>query len=313
MRTRLHSWVTLTALVAGTATMSPVLAAGIDSLRVVAVESNSFEYLFTAVVTPSSTNPVLSFNHRSGRTVFARAGESVGRYTVRTFSPQTVSAFDPSLNATREIRSDSVTLEASDGRSFTLRLGTPLPQPGRMARMVDLESAGEWLVSEQDLLVLDGKTVRVETIGENSVSMRSSAGSVTIAMMSPEEKTKLETLIAERKQQEEEARKNRVAAAVEPSDAAREAPFLPSSSLRNLSVDLTTGPKMFFGTDIPYPIEYQVIPGNMNAQGQWLTPPIVVPRRFRWGSTGIGFGYSGSSHSSSSSSGIDLRLRYNSR
>ena len=69
------------------------------TIRVFTTENACFEYLFTGAMNGADGQPLLAFNQRNGRTIFARRGEPLGRYRITAFESKTNRVYNPALNA----------------------------------------------------------------------------------------------------------------------------------------------------------------------------------------------------------------------
>ena len=265
-----------------------------EVLRVYAIEPATFDYVFTAVVSASSTNPVLSFNHRGGRTSFVHPGERLGEYVVSDFRPLITKVFNPAIKMHQEQKSGSVTLCGTNGPPITLELGKRLPQPGWMAYLVSLADGNWWMVKESDVVMSGTVPLQIGPVSSNTVTLYQAGGTNTVALITEAESKGLATLWSANVRQAE------TKAAVEPEPAADPALFDPVPRAAVAQVDLPPPvrrptrtvvmqypSRTFFGTDYSCPTEFMVLPAIWSATGQLVRPTMIVPRRFETRSTGF--------------------------
>lgn len=267
-------------------------ATAMDAIRVYAIRPDCFDYLFTAVVSEFGDKPVLSFNHISGRTFFAQVGETVEEYTVNAFEPRTERVFNPSVSAYQEKKTGMVTLEAPDGSSITLECGKPLSRPGWMACLVSLDTGMWQYVGAGDIMVIDDTEIIVDSVSQDSVRVSVDGTEHTVPVISEEEKEKLTQLWEKCRRQREERLK--VEAEKRKADSEKQVVFPAQHEDRPPSrvVEVRRPAKFFFGTEYRYPTEYEVIPVAVRtASGTLVYKPIVVPKRFATGTTGISINY----------------------
>ena len=267
----------------------------LESLRVYAIEPASFDYTFTAIVASTSTNPVLSFNHRGGRTYFVHPGEALGDYRVSDFQPVITRVFNPTIKLEQEQRSGRVTLRSTKAPPVVLELGRRLQRPGWMAYLVNLTDGNWWTVKETDTIVSGEFSIQVGMVESNSVTVFARGGTNRVPLIATNEASKLTalwdahtrrrtegTLAAEPEKQEE----SDVFAPVPP--APRQEPVFPPSPR---TVVMRYPSRTFFGTDYSCPTEYSVLPAIWSGAGTLIRPTIVVPRRFETRSTGFAVEY----------------------
>jgi hypothetical protein len=263
-----------------------------DRVRVYAIEPACFDYVFTAIVSPS-TNPVLSFNHRGGRTFFVRRGDRLGGYVVGDFQPLTNTVFNPALNAHQERKAGRVTLNATNEPPLVLELGQRLPQPGWMAYLVDLTDGNWWTVREDDVVHSDMLSFRVGPVGSNSVSLYLAGRTNAVPLIADTEATQLATLWASRARQQAAGKRD---AEPEPEDSIFDnvaaVPVQQAAPRRTVDTVVMRYPsRTFFGTDYSCPTEFRVLPGIWSSSGQLIRPTVVLPRRFETRSSGISIEY----------------------
>ena len=262
-----------------------------DHIRVYAIEPASFDYVFTAVVAENSNNPILSLNHRSGRTSFVRPGGQVGEYVVSNYQSGVTHIYNSTINSTQDVKTGKVSLFGKDGPPVVLELGRRLPQPGWMAYLVDLNDGNWWYVRESDVIVRDTVSVHIGLVGSNSVTFFM-AGITNKATLIADSEIKDLTRLWEANARKRTQKKPDDAAEMSMDDTLLEAPAqVPSAHAgarqASRSVVLRYPSRTFFGTEYCCPTEFMVLPAIWNANGQIVRPPMIVPRRFETRSSGI--------------------------
>jgi hypothetical protein len=260
-----------------------------DRVRVYAIEPACFDYVFTAIVS-SSTNPVLSFNHRSGRTFFVRRGERLGDYVVSDFRPLTTKVFNPAINAHQERKAGRVTLSATNQPPLVLELGKRLPQPGWMAYLVDLTDGNWWTVREDDTVVSGLLSFQVGPVGSNSVALYLSGRTNTVSLIADTEARQLATLWASRAREQSTGKRDAEPEAKPDESIFDDAAVSHRQTTPRRATDTVVmryPSRTFFGTDYSYPTEFMVLPGIWSSSGQLIRPTVVLPRRFETRSAGI--------------------------
>ena len=263
----------------------------LDSVRLYAIEPACFDYTFTAIVSASSTNPVLSFNHRGGRTYFVHPGERLGDYVVRDFRPVTTKVFNPSIKLVQEQKSGSVTLQATNGPALVLELGRRLAQPGWMAYLVNLADGNWWTVKETDTIVSGSESIQIGSVASNSVTAVAMGVTNQVPLITDGEAKKLTALWNSRARSR--AEDNLALESAKPEDDSLFDPVPPAprqdqTSRRSAQTVVMQYPsRTFFGTDYSYPTEYMVLPAIWSSSGNQIRPTIIVPRRFETRSSGF--------------------------
>ena len=171
--------------------------AGVESLRVLSTQGAVFDYLFASGVTHAGEAPVLAFNHRNGRTFFLKVGDTLAGYRLASFEPRRRARFHAALNATLDEDASVVTLTKPDGTALRLDRGVWLPQPGRMATLVSLDTAASWKVQEGDAVVAAADRFRVSRIDEEWLLLEASAGAYAIPLISEDERENLPVISQE--------------------------------------------------------------------------------------------------------------------
>lgn len=181
-----------------------------EVLRVYETNPDTFDLVFASVMNADTATPLVSLNHRNGRTFFARKGESVGGYTVENIAVTSVDVFDPSLDATQKERRASVVLKGKNGESVTLDMGKPLPIAGLRAKIVSLARGDLWDVRVSDRLLLVNFPVFIVTeVNSESISLADTNNTYRIPMISEEEKSQIAAIWD--KQKKNKAEKIRLA------------------------------------------------------------------------------------------------------
>ncbi|MBN1670792.1 MAG: hypothetical protein JXR37_07160 [Kiritimatiellae bacterium] len=175
-------------LVCGT-TAFAAPAGGPAALRVLAVVPAQFDYVLTSVTARHAGNPILAFNHRSGRTCFVSPGERLDTYAVAAVHKSTRRVFKPSLNTHLDEDLYSVTLRGSDGVEIVLTQNEALPEPGYIAYLAHLASGAVWPAKAGDAVALGPESLQIETVSDTTVTVSLGPGvSTTLAAMTAQEK-----------------------------------------------------------------------------------------------------------------------------
>lgn len=240
--------------------------------RVLAVHPACFDYALTSVVTPSDPNPRLAFNHLSGRTIFARVGETVGPHRLQAYSCRTQNVFDATLNTTRTRVTGFATLDLAGGGRVTLEQGRPLTVPGWIASLICLTNATRWLVRPGS--ELPGPW-QVAAVLSNEVFISRSTVTQQVATLS---ETERESLVRQWTAQ---------AAAPPATPAAEEAaPEQDAPPVRRWdppgqrALAERRERRIYVGGDYPWPTEFYVIPPVFDRHGRLVRPQITIPTRF---------------------------------
>jgi len=263
----------------------------VDIIRVYAIAPDSFDYVFTSVVSSSDKDPVLSLNHRNGKTFFVRPGDTLEKYRITAFEPKTERVFNQSVNSYLEKQSGKVTLEDPEGETIILEMGKRVPQQGRVAYLVSLTTGNWWFARAKNTFSIGDTTITVYTVSENSVTISIDNAEQSIPMISQEEKEKLVLLWNEYQKQREEKRelaKKRQKEKKEKQTAVKE---ISPHDRPHQTVEIRYPTKIFFGTEYRYPSEVKVLPSIWSASGELIQPATVVPTRFKTRKTGINLQY----------------------
>ena len=255
------------------------LEAGLPaSLRVYRIAPAEFDYQFTAVV-GGGANPVLSLNHRSGRTYFVRIGDSLDGWRVKAFEPMTNRAFNASVNSYMETKSGKVTLLGRDGQT-TLEMGKPVPQPGWMAWLADLSTGQACNIREKDEIPFGTVNLAITSISESAVTASVGGETQTVPPISEEERKDLVELWNRIARERDESRTR----AIEQDIQEREAALAEVRSRQAANPFQAITPReksgASFGTEFRYPVEFQVVPPVLDVRGKEITPGFAVPSRF---------------------------------
>lgn len=266
-------------------------ASSADLIRVYAIEPAFFDYVFTSVVSTSDGDAIFSLNHRNGQTFFLRRGDSLGKYKITSFEPETKRVFNPSINSWQEKQAGKLCLEGPDGQTIILEQGKRLPEPGWMACLVSLESGNWWTVRDKGTFCLKDTIITVNKVLKDSVSIFIGETDQIVPMISEEEKVQIMALRNERKRQIEENRKlviERQKAQMAQRTIVEES----TTFYRPLhSIEIRYPPKYYFGTEFPYPTEFQVLPSVWSPSGKLVQPPTLIPTRFEHRNTGVTISY----------------------
>jgi hypothetical protein len=271
----------------------PAMAANSAAgIRVYAIEPASFDYVFTAIASSSATNPVLSFNHRGGRTFFVRPGERLGDYEVSNFQPVITQVFNPAIKMNQERKAGRVTLCATNQPAIVMELGKRLPQPGWMAYLVNLSDGNWWSVKEGDTVVTGAQALWIGPVNSNSVILVSAGKTNEAPVITGDETDQLAALWDSRIRKRSGAKaEEELMAAEEPDnswmDAAKAPAPQPVARPVSTTVVMQYPSRTFFGTDYSCPVEYTVLPGIWSSSGHLIRPTMVIPRRFETRSSGL--------------------------
>jgi hypothetical protein len=273
----------------------------LDALRVRWIRPSAFDYTLASAFSGANGRTILSFNHRSGRSRFVGVGEALDAYRVDLFVPSTERVFNPAVNAYEEKKGGMAVLSDAAGSRMRLRMGVPLEEDGWTACVVSLDDGAEWRVKRGETIRVESTAVRVADIGPKEMRLRPESGTGRILpAATQEEATELRERLAARREAERvaaaesEQRKTQMkilkALAREP---------LPMRSTRQrrltgggasasrLKSRSNAGATFSFGTDVRYPVEYEVVPRWIYHNGRHIYSPIVVPTRFATRRTGM--------------------------
>jgi hypothetical protein len=250
------------------------LADQTNTVRLLAVYSNCFDYVFSSIVTAAGDRPTVSFNHLSGRTFFVRVGERLDDYIVESVAPRTEEVFNPAINASLPLKTGSVTLR-KDAEKVILEMNKPLRQLGYLALL-------GWLDTGVTAYARVGTTIGtapervVVAIEPSQVATTSPEGALNIASATQSEREGLVTLWRQRLQEETNAR---VADAQRQDAVAVAAPVVPQAGLaaagwrgpRRL-VELTFDPLQIVNvTPTRMPVGWAVVPVTRTVNGKQVT------------------------------------------
>jgi len=272
-----------------------------DALRVRWIRPSTFDYTLVSVFEGSNDRTILGFNHRSGRSSFVGVGEKLGEYTAVLFLPSTERVFNPTIDAYEEKKSGRAVLRDADGNRIRLQLGVPLEEEGWTACMVSLDDGAEWRIKQGETIRADNMAFRVADITQRELRVTPESGTSRVVPLATDEE------IAEVRERLAKSREMRRKAAAQAEQhrtqmkmlkalagqplvtrAARkrhrQAGGSTSSRLRTLS---NAGATFSFGTDVRYPVEYEVVPRWIYHNGRHIYSPIVVPTRFATRRTGM--------------------------
>ncbi len=275
-------------------------AADMADVRVLRTDQDSFEYLFTGAIASADGDPLLAFNHRNGRTSFVRTGDFLGPYRVVGFDLKTNQVYMPSLNATLDEAAGKATLVGPAGEKIVLEQDRPLPCPGRVARLVRLDSGFWWNVREKDVFGLDNKPVFVEEIDADGVMLSADGDLFSIRRMASVEKDGLNRLWAEQKRQQQERQEElalqRQKDKADRADAAAAATAAAAAAASEVStftyergphVEIRQPSRFFYGYDYRYPDAFAVYPNMRCINGRLVQSSyVLVPTHFRTRYTG---------------------------
>jgi hypothetical protein len=255
--------------------------------RAYTIQPNVFEYMLTTSTPDADGNPILSFNHLSGKTEFVRVGERLGPYELVAFEPREEKVFNPTINAYQTKSRSVAVLRGQGGEQIALVQGDPLAADGLMACLVSMHSGAWQYVQPGDRCSLDGVDLEVAQIDAGGVSVVTGGDALRLPPVTDAERQTIMSAWRERK--ERAAEQARVAAeereqAWERQEEARRVRYQQQASRPKQPAGV------FFGTEYRYPTEYEVIPfTTRSASGSYNHQAIVVPRRFETRSVGMGY------------------------
>lgn len=266
----------------------PAGGAGVPgNIRVFTTEPACFEFLFTGVNDAADGKKVLAFNQRNDRTYFVRVGEQMGPYLVTAFEQKTEKVFYPSLNANLDKPAGRVTLTGPGNTIIVLEQNKPLPWPGRTAWLVKLDNGAWWNVNEQDIFTVSNKLVFVEEIDEDGVVVTAGHDLAFIRRITMDEKEELQALWTEKKH-EAETQEQLAAVRREEEEKARAREQESAARIRYIvlnrpttQVEIRGAPRIFYGTEFPFPTAFKVCPGAYTVDGRYIAAPFVLPCNFR--------------------------------
>lgn len=276
--------------------------APLDAFRTYRIERDTFDYTFTSYAETGGPQPLLSFNHRSGRTYFVKAGDKLDTYLVTDFEPVTELVFDSSLNTTRRTKAGKVTLQGAEKQTVVLEMGKALPLPGWRALVVSLKTGGQWSVRAGDRIRDGALTLAVTAVSEDTVTVAADGDpAAAIPMAAEDEKVAVHLLWRQQQREAAEKRQQPLAVADEtPGQAGRtltvENRLIEvggsdgAGTLTSTRVAGVPGsePRMFIGTEYRYPTEWDVYIVPNPKDGTYR--PIYVPRKFETRMVGTSIG-----------------------
>lgn len=262
-----------------------------EDIRIWRTEPDSFDLVLKSSFAGSGKSQVIALNHRSGQTFFVKVGEKVGEYKVISYEETTERIFKPTVNAYQSKKVGTVLLEGPDGEKVTLKQGKRVKQPGRLAYLISLVT-GQWsTVRPGDKAQLDDSEISITSVDKEAVEAVVDEENLSIKPISSEEKDDLVALWKERDRLKEErieaARREKEEAA----ERAQVAVALPRPAPQPQVTEVRFRPKIFFGTEYPYPTEFEVLPGYYSNSGKMICPPIAVPTRFKRRTSGLSVEY----------------------
>jgi len=258
-----------------------------DRLRVTSIVPDSFDYVFMSVVDGQRETPLLALNHRSGRTFFVSQGDTLESYVIREYVPATERVFNESINAWQKKKGGSLLLEASDGTEVVLKRGRLTDWPGRRAWLISLDSGmNRYSVRNRDDIVVAGQRIAVLDVLETNVTVSLGNRVVVVPAITEEEQAHLANQTREReaRRQREQREKEELLAQEDEygewdSQAADLSP--PARVVRpRRTIEVRSQPKLFLGTDYPYPVEFIALPPAWDADGRCVRAPTYLPTRF---------------------------------
>lgn len=272
-----------------------VVHSGQNDIRIWRIEPDSFDLILKSAFAGADDSQVLALNHRSGKTFFAKVGDKIGDYTILSYDEQVERIFKPTVNAYQSKKTGIVHMETPNGDRVTLKQGKRVKQSGLLAYLISLRT-GQWsTVRSGEVTELDNLNISVTSVEEEIVEAVVDEQGMIIKPIADEEREALvakweerdrlqqERIEAARREKEEAAERAKIALAAVPRPEPR-------------VTEIRHAPKMFIGTDYPYPTEFEVLPGLYSNSGKMIRPPIAVPTRFKRRTGGFSVEYKSSGY-----------------
>ncbi|MDP6526018.1 MAG: hypothetical protein QGI24_03285 [Kiritimatiellia bacterium] len=266
-----------------------------EDVRIWRTEPDSFDLILKSSFAGGGESQVVALNHRSGQTFFVKVGEKVGEYKVVSYEETTERIFKPTVNAYQSKKTGTVHLEGPDGEKVTLKQGKRVKQPGQLAYLISLDT-GQWsTVRPGDRAQLDDVEISITSVDKKAVEAVVDEEDLSIKPISREEK---DTLVARWAETDRLKRERAEAVRREKEDAAERAQVAVAAIPRPQPqvTEIRYRPRLFVGTEYPYPTEFEVLPGYYNNSGKMIRPPIAVPTRFKRRTSGMSVQYHTSGH-----------------
>ena len=226
---------------------------------------------------------MLAFNHRSGRTVFGRPGDSLGQYRIASFEAKTNSVYNESIHAYLERPAGRVTLAGPGDVRVVLDEDKVLPWPGRTAWLARLDSGAWWNVHDGDSFAMDNLLVHIEKVAVDGVAASADGDALFIALIAPAEKESLRRLWTDQKilarkkmEQEQERRRQEEAARAKDSDGGV---FYVLREPKR-SVEIRGPSRFFYGSEYRFPTAFNIWPGTFVPGDRFSVPPVLIPTSF---------------------------------
>lgn len=244
-----------------------------NTLRVLAVYSNCFDYVFSSIVTGSGKSPTLAFNHLGGRTTFVKVGEKLDDYVVKSLEPRTEEVFNPTINAHQTVKTGTAVLQ-QDNETIRLEMDKPLRQTGYLGLVAWLDTGATAYVRVGATLGITPESV-VSAIDPSGVTLASPDGVVTASVATQNERDGLAVLWQKRQEEDDRSR----VAAVAQKDAAIQMDQqvkLPRATPRvrgpSRLVELTFNPLQIVNvTKTRMPVAWAVVPVTKTINGRQVT------------------------------------------
>ncbi len=251
-------------------------------LRIWSVSRDSMDYVFMSSTPGVDGSPILSFNHRNGRTSFLRVGDRLGDWLVAGHAPGKREERNPRSGQVKEVDADVVTLEGEDRVARRLDQGKLFTIDGYRTLLMDLKSGRRHDVRGGDVVEADGGVWSVANVSPSSVTLKADGREHVIPLISDAEVASLrqraaDLAAAERREAErvskvEERRK---------AEAWTENVKIPPREVPTQQKTFRdTEPCHFFGTYGPVPVEYTIVPPLFDSNGRMIRSAIAVPTRF---------------------------------
>lgn len=168
-----------------------------ETLRLHAVQPETFDYVFSSVITQSDGSPVLAFTGRDG-TRLLKVGETLGDYTVSAYTPATNRVFNPGVNAWLTVKGGIATLTSPVNGTIGLQQGKAADGPGWRALLLRPDTADTWILRAGDRFVVDGAAVELVSVATTAVVARAAGETFRVPFLTAEERDRFRVARARR-------------------------------------------------------------------------------------------------------------------
>jgi len=164
----------------------------IKHLRVVSIESNRFDYIFTSYTPRGDGGWILSFNDLNQRTHFKNIGDKLGDYIIASFTPGTEETFNSTINLKLYKKIGTVILKNSLNETIQLELDKVYKLPGQLVQIVSLNIGTKYFVRVGDKLAFGQNTVEIVEVVDKGVVAMQDGEKFVIPVLNEDERKKLE-------------------------------------------------------------------------------------------------------------------------